>query len=722
MSIDFEQIASSLLNDAERLLKSWFPNGTVNGREYMVGDLKGNEGRSLSINMQTGVWKDFASVDKGGSDLISLYAAMNNISNSDAAKILKESGAVTKTRKPKKNANLGIPPFDAPKPNFIHAKHGQPTKVWTYKTHAGEVFMYIARYDPGEKKLFIPFSWDTEQKKWRWLSHTENCPLYNLDHIATNTERMIIVVEGEKCADALSSIISDKFVVTTWMGGVQRIGGTDWSPLDCRRVLIWPDADNPGIEAANKIAKHLYGKCETLKMINVSDKPEKWDAAEAIINGGMTWREIFLWAKENSFEYEPPVDKTVVEETEQEEHSQETKYSIWINWGLTLQSSGGPYTNLRNAGVILSKSEIYAGKIWFDEFLDRVITSYDGREHEWSDSDDIKAAIYIQDKIGIPKMGTATIKEAIDYIARKNPKNEPKDWMESLEWDKTPRLANLMSIGFGSEESQYTKKAGENWIKSIVARIYEPGCKVDTMPVFEGPQGRGKSTALETIGGKWFSVCHEDLNSKDFYMVLEGNMIVEIAEMDSFKRSEVERIKGIISCRIDRYRKPYDRRTADHKRQCVFAGTTNELHWQKDATGGRRFWPISCGKINVKWLATNRDQLFAEAVHRYKAGEDWYVMPDSETTTQQAMRRDYDEWHNLVSEWITNNHMTLGDVRITAADVLRDALGVDSDKIDRNKQNRVTTILKEMGFTRMTVPYQAANGNRSTKSVWVFNG
>src|SRR5207302_6188158 len=132
---------------------------------------------------------------------------------------------------------------------------------------------------------------------------------------------------------------------------------------------------------------------------------------------------------------------------------------------------------------------------------------------------------------------------------------------------------------------------------------------VDNMLVLDGTQGIGKSSALRAIAGEWFAEQHESATSKDFYQVLQGKMLVEISEMDSFSRAEVTKVKQVVTCTNDRFRESYGRRAEDHPRQCIFVGTSNK--WtHDDETGARRFWPIDCrGTVDVAAIAAVRPQL-----------------------------------------------------------------------------------------------------------------
>ena len=228
----------------------------------------------------------------------------------------------------------------------------------------------------------------------------------------------------------------------------------------------------------------------------------------------------------------------------------------------------------------------------------------------------------------------------------------------------------------------------------MVARVFDAGCQVDTVPVFEGSQGAGKSSALRIIGGKWFTESHEQVTSKDFYLVMQGSMLIEIAEMHGFSKAEVTKIKGVISNRVDRYRTPYGRIAEDHPRQCVFACTTNESEWQRDETGARRFWPVATTRVDLEWLKSNRDQLFAEAVERYENGESWWDVPKDAHAVEVEKRREIDAQEPLVIE-ILNRRNAQSMVTITEILI---AMGYAPEAIKKTDSNRMGKILRSIGY------------------------
>jgi putative DNA primase/helicase len=172
----------------------------------------------------------------------------------------------------------------------------------------------------------------------------------------------------------------------------------------------------------------------------------------------------------------------------------------------------------------------------------------------------------------------------------------------------------------GVANTDYSRAVGSRWLISPVARIFRPGAKADCCLILEGPQGIRKSTALRTLAGEYFTDELADLGSKDAAMQTRGVWMIELSELDSLSHSEVARIKAFMSRTTDRFRPPYGMRLVESPRQCVFAGTVNHSTYLRDETGGRRFWPVTCGQIDIEALGRDRNQLWAEAKAGFDAG------------------------------------------------------------------------------------------------------
>lgn len=373
------------------------------------------------------------------------------------------------------------------------------------------------------------------------------------------------------------------------------------------------------------------------------------------------------------------------------------------NWSVILESPGpgkAPYATLTNAVRVLDHDDCWdATHLYFDEFGGRVIyVNSDPRE--WRDDDDVALTVYMQDMTGMTKIQKHLVADAVDLVARRRSRHPVREYLCSLHWDGIERIAHAFEDYWGADTQPclYVRAASRNFFIGLVARILRPGCKLDTMPVFEGQQGIFKSSALDALGGAWYAALDESAASKDFLQALRGKWLIELCELNAFSKTESAHIKGMLSRRVDTYRASYGRRTMDIPRQCVFAGTTNHDDWLADDSGGRRFWPIKCGLINVPALAAMRDQLFAEAMVAFGATSSWWEMPDG-TVEQQSQRNPYDEIASLILPWVAIQ-LTYGKEVIAVKDVMMGPLQMTADKLDKPTQMRVASVLKRAGWRR----------------------
>lgn len=288
--IDFKAVSDSALECAEAILVSIFPAGKRRGAEFQVGSLNGEPGTSLSINIHTGLWSDFATGERGG-DLVSLLAAKKGISQANAARELNGMlnnpiSADVELNKDGMSPARGVVCDSAP--FLAHPTHGKPAVVYAYRGKEGECFGFIFRFEIGGKKTFAPLTpWVDASGNvvWKWKGFPKPRPLYNLDRVYENPGKKILIVEGEKSADAISGLFSETIVVS-WPGGANAFRSVDWTPLADRSVLIWPDADEPGKQAASSIADILSNSASKVQVLHIpSDKPKGWDAFDAVADG-----------------------------------------------------------------------------------------------------------------------------------------------------------------------------------------------------------------------------------------------------------------------------------------------------------------------------------------------------------------------------------------------------------------------------------------------------
>ncbi|WP_303679389.1 VapE domain-containing protein [Ralstonia mannitolilytica] len=338
---------------------------------------------------------------------------------------------------------------------------------------------------------------------------------------------------------------------------------------------------------------------------------------------------------------------------------------------LAVNSRQEPYHNLDNCIAVLQGHPRFTGRIWYDTFHQEIMTTWDC-EHprQWVDADRLRVATVFQRDFGLAKFGDEVVEKAAIAVAHADQRDELRDWLKSLRWDGTPRLDGWLQRAVGAPSDEYHNAIGRNFILAMVARGLVPGCKADTMPVFEGAQGAGKSRLLAILGGSYYAELTESLDTKDFFVVIQGKWLVEIAELDAFRRTDVTRIKQVLSSQQDRCRLPYAKRAMDLPRRVVFAGTTNEHEYLRDHTGARRFWPLKVARIDHDWLQVNRQQLFAEAVERFKAGATWWDVPLEAAKEQTEARRETDAWEPAIAEWC------IGHREVLVSDVLA-GIGVE---------------------------------------------
>ena len=763
MQIDFKSLAADLLSRSRELLPTWFPEGKIVGAEFVIGNLQGDAGDSLSINLHTGKWADFAGDARGG-DLISLYAAKYGLRQAEAAEQLSNGAARMPAANPSVTAATArsaprtervLPPVIAPVPagtkecDCITEKLGIPTKVWRYVDAAGGLMGYVARYDPlNQRKIYMP--WTFDGKRWKPRKWPAPAPLYGLDDLARDVKRPVIVTEGEKAADAARELAGLVYAVVTWPGGANAVALADWKHLHGRRVILWPDADRAGLNCMYKLGAILKPYTASLHWLSVKGMPDGWDAADALASGSPdiagAWNYgIFkTWAKPRASAVpvdgvdqfgdtvpaaasapragdtpEDPAPQTsslpapdpasltrpdpIAEALETATGMSYGSLAIrWAGLGLSLNGQGIPHPNMDNAVHVIEGDPTLHGRVWYDTFLQRLQTEPQ-TPRDWTDGDDLLMTHYMQRSLSMNKMGLDAVRQAVHLVAARFPRNCLQDSLNALpSWDKTPRCDMFFVDCFGAEQSHYSLSVGGNFWKSLVARARQPGCKVDNMVILEGLQGIQKSTACAVIVGEaFFTEAHESVTSKDFYVALQGKWLIEINEMDAFSRAEVTKINQVITCRTDRYRPPYGRTALDHPRQSIFIGTTNRDDYNRDETGFRRGWPIRCADIRIDVIRENRLQLLAEAIHRVAAGESWWEMPVDQTHAEQAARYIGDPWDEVVRDYVDMLDET------TTAEVLRHAVDMPLERIGLPDQRRIAAILRHIGWRKIPAARRA---------------
>lgn len=395
----------------------------------------------------------------------------------------------------------------------------------------------------------------------------------------------------------------------------------------------------------------------------------------------------------------------------------EPEPEIQDDLGLDLQcdEKGRPLRNYFNAKRILCKHPHFTGRIWYDEFLDIIKSDLSGEVLSWRDEHTLQCLEWIQGNLpGLELLPETIVQRAVIATAFEQKRNEARDWLESLQWDGTERLDYWLTDHCDADDNQYTRAVGRKWLCSAVARVLQPGVKADQMLVLEGEQGLGKSRLLAALCPQesWFSDSIKSMAGKEAAEDLQGVWIVELPEMHTYRRSDVDGVKAFITRQVDRYRPAYGRHVIERPRACIFAGTINPdgAGYLRDTTGNRRFWPVLVRKADAQAVAEVRDQLLAEAVHRWRGGETLWLDDEDAALIAAQMQEDrveVDPWEDAL------DHFTVTRPEVTMSECFAH-LGIPTDRQDMIPMRRIGRILGNRGYTKRT---KRVNGE--LRKVWV---
>jgi predicted P-loop ATPase len=644
-------------------------------------------------------------------------------------------------------------PDDAPAPPKAHLTRGVPIRIATYREADGTVIGYVCRFlktDGSKEDLPLALCRHEQSGKleWRWMSFATPRPLYGLDRAAALPQATLFFVEGEKCADVAHEQVPE-LAVLAWPGGCNAIAKVDFSPLADRPVkkaILWrdcdakreklskeekaagidaqakpllPEAQQPGTKAMEHVALALHALGYRIWLVDIpkpGDKPDGWDIADAVAEGYSQptlvemLRGALPWQPPAPDSDEPPPESISTPSEAAAEEGGKGKGKVRekgpfipdLIWG-----RDGLKSCLSNVHQVLAFRPEWQGVVGWNEFslcVEKLKPPpyAGGAVGEWDSIDDTRTALWLArvcpDWSFTPS--SDSVAEVIEALARDHPFHPVRDYLAGLVWDGVPRMENWLEDYLGVVRTDYSMKVAKWWLMGAVNRVMTPGFKFDYCLVLEGPQGKGKSTALSILGGAWFGDTDLDLTHKDSMSALRGKLIYEIAELGALARSEEKRQKSFLSRTQDEYRPVYGRREIKAPRQLIFAGSTNEFEWNKDPTGGRRFWPVECtGEFNLDGLRAMRDQLFAEAYGRVAAKERCYPTQDEQREVfdpEQLKVELQDSLVDAVHDWVYSRVP-----EFSLYDVAADCLKLDASKLTRDLQTRLGVALRKLGCTRI---------------------
>ncbi|MDO4594473.1 MAG: virulence-associated E family protein [Tissierellia bacterium] len=387
---------------------------------------------------------------------------------------------------------------------------------------------------------------------------------------------------------------------------------------------------------------------EEAKENMINERPQKKSNKINLLTS-QEWKEL----KEQIEKFDPYNTKWFYEELE----------PVSINKPDELKNSRHNYIKIMNLDPFLKDKLVY------DVFANRAIVKVgvpwgvEQIEHDWADSDDSALRTYIERFYGLDS--TIKLDDAKNVVFDEHSYNPVKEYLRSLKWDGEKRIDTIFHDYLGAEINDYTQEVARVHFTAAVKRIFEPGCKYDTMVTLTGKQGLGKSTFIQTLGKDWFSASVENVsNGKEASMSLQGFWHIEFRELNPTRKAEREAVKSFLDKTEDIYRIPYAKNTKKFPRQCVFWGTSNDLNFLRDPTGDRRTYPIDCGVHGSKVkkifdeLPDQVDQIWAEAVILYLNGQKTRMTNEllKMAEEEQLAHKEDIPWQGLIEQYLEDEY------------------------------------------------------------------
>jgi len=364
------------------------------------------------------------------------------------------------------------------------------------------------------------------------------------------------------------------------------------------------------------------------------------------------------------------VKKTVVTETmaetgtefedlpDEEDDSWKTKFE--------LNKNGGYMKLPENVILILRNDRRLADRVHLDRFSHRIMVTGDLPWHTisrdgkwWGNSDDSGLRNFLSREYKID--GKGMIDDALREVLQMTSIHIVQNYLNSLpSWDGMPRLDTLMIDYLGAEDTEFNRVVTRKTLVAAVSRIMEPGCKFDYVLTLIGKQCLGKSFIWKRLGHGWTSDSISTVTGKEAMEQIQGAWIIELAELAALRKAELEAVKQFITKQDDSFRPAYGREVEHYDRQCIFVATTNQPDFIRDATGGRRWWPVVVGVMPRKLSPFEDltddvvDQIWAEALSAYTMDEPLYLDERMEEAARALQQEHTEEspWAGIIRSYV----------------------------------------------------------------------
>jgi len=567
--IDFAGLAHALLQQAESLVPQWLPGGDIRGHEYVCADLGGGKGGSLSVNLNTGVWCDFggADTDRGG-DLTSLFAAIHGIDQASAARELMSmlglqrvpamqtparaaSGADQRPEVPPADDGAPVPaakrksmwrpivpvPKDAPACDFWHWEYKNVEATWAYEFE-GVLHGHVARFRTSDGgKEVVPYTWCVDEsdgrgtRRWHQKQWDLPRPLFVPATLLSGDPAIVpvVLVEGEKCAQAGHQLLGHEFDFVSWPGGGNAWDKAAWGWLMGRTVIMWPDADakrarltpaerkagvdpaskpllpeakQPGIKAMVAIGSVLMADHGCTVLMCAVPAPDKtpndgWDIADAIEGG---------WSADQVRDFIRGAHAFVApDDAARAKVGQSTPFSAGagngegddgpdLRWRLRLLTTQKGATLAVRDNLVLALDGIPSsgipgieevrGVIAFNDFTNDVIKlkppPWGGKPGVWEEEDELEMGNWLTREYWLPSMPRGTLEEAVLMVAKRHRFHPVRSRLEHLRgtWDGVKRCATWLERACRKPDEEldpdtqdYLARVGTWLLMAMCARV-----------------------------------------------------------------------------------------------------------------------------------------------------------------------------------------------------------------------------------------------------------
>lgn len=388
---------------------------------------------------------------------------------------------------------------------------------------------------------------------------------------------------------------------------------------------------------------------------------------------------------------------------------------------LTLDSRNKYEAGLPNLIHVLGLQKL--ALLGFDTFRGQIMISSVGGAPDWhplKDSDMVRLREALE-RQNFAAVSASMMRDSLQVVAERNSYDSAVVWLNALTWDGVPRIDNFLATYCGAVDDEYTRAVSRYIWTGLPARVYEPGCQLDMVVAFQSQQGTRKSSGLGELAPapEYFTdglnLAHDDDN---FKRMIQGKIVVEIAELAGLNKTEVEYIKRMITRRVEEWVEKWKTLPTRYLRRCMLFASTNNLRFlPPDETGQRRWLPVEIITLNDALIIRDRAQLWAEGAARWRerknAGDHGVDWRDAERLAKgrHARYEQGDPWDTLIEKWLDApieipNQVLRPAPRtqpLHVAEVLAGAIGLDPARIDRRAELRAATVLRGLGYTKRSV-------------------